>query len=256
MSASSRLVELAVLTHRGRVREANEDAAGVAGWTLAGDEPIVVTLSLPVSAPVDVVVADGLGGHRGGAHASRTAVAAYQRALHAGAGLAEAVMAADAAVHEAADRDSGLRGMGTTLVAVRVAADGSLSVINVGDSRAYRLVGGYLVQLSEDDRAVGARSSLLQALGGERRVALEPHLFTDSARDGDMLLLCTDGLHDVLDEGDIVGLLSQPLAEAVSGLVAAALERGAPDNVTVVVMTLAQDDEPEPTEMEATDGES
>lgn len=231
-------VELAVLSHRGRIREENEDAAGYGGWTISGDEPVVLTQDLPLVHPIDVAVADGLGGHRGGQRASRLAVSAYLRAASGGGGLVEALHAADEAVHDEADRDPALRGMGTTLVAVRISPSGELEVVNVGDSRAYRTIGGYLGQLSEDDRATIGRPTLLQVLGGERRVLLEPHFFSSRVRPGDTVLLCSDGLHDVLSEDEIVALLFQPPAAAASALVAATLDRGAPDNVTVAVMLI------------------
>jgi protein phosphatase len=236
-SASSVLVaDFAFVSHRGGVRPANEDAAGFAGWVLTAREGRVLQLRMPVTGSLDLLVADGLGGHRGGERASRAAVQGY---FDSGLDPVEAVLAADLAVHELAAAEPGLAGMGTTIVGARVFADGRLSIVNVGDSRAYRLVDGYLGVLSEDDRPTNGEASVVtQVLGGERRVAIEPHLFETNLRPGGVVMLCSDGLHDyVTDEAIAAALVLSPAA-AAERLLDLALDAGGPDNVTIAVLTV------------------
>jgi protein phosphatase len=196
----------------------------------------VLHVRLPVAVSLDLLVADGLGGHRGGERASRAAVQGY---FDSGLDPVEAVLAADVAVHELADTDPDLAGMGTTIVGARVHADGRLAIVNVGDSRAYRLVDGYLGVLSEDDRPTnGSATVVTQVLGGERRIAIEPHLFETNLRPGGVVMLCTDGLHDYVAEEGFAAALALAPEVAAQQLLDLALEAGGPDNVTIAVLTV------------------
>ncbi len=222
-------------TDVGRVREHNEDSY------LAQDRLFAV--------------ADGMGGHRGGEVASRIAVDALAR--HGGsdhAGLAGAIREANQAVLARASRDpEKLRGMGTTLTAL-VAGDGAVHLAHVGDSRAYILRDGELTQLTEDHTLVQRmvtegslspeeaevhpqRSVLVRALGVEADLEVD-EVFRE-VRAGDRLLLCSDGLTDLIADADIRGLLDVDSRRlAVTGLVRAALDAGGRDNVTCVVADL------------------
>lgn len=230
------IADIAFVSHRGRVRPSNEDSAGFAGWVLTAREGKVLSFRAPIIESLDVLVADGLGGHRGGERASRAAVQGY---FDCGLDPAEAVLAADLAVHKLADAERHLVGMGTTIVGARIFANGHLSIVNIGDSRAYRLVDGYLGVLSEDDRPInGAASVVTQVLGGERRIAIEPHMFETSLRPGGVVMLCSDGLHDTVSDEEIASALLLAPAGAAQRLLDLALEAGAPDNVTIVVLTV------------------
>jgi serine/threonine protein phosphatase PrpC len=195
-------------------------------------------------------VADGMGGHADGDLASRTATAALERAVSHGAGLAEAVAAASAAVWQAArQRDSD---MGTTLAALRV-TDGQGQAAWLGDSRIYRFRDGELHQLSRDhsrvqelveaglvhpDRARDhPERPVLTAAAG-----LEPDAWPEATPvnplPGDIFLLCSDGLSDVVDEAEMAAVMANtPAAEIPAALTRAALEHQQPhqDNTTVVV---------------------
>lgn len=227
------MVTVATVTHRGLVREGNEDAAGIAGWVLTSRQAPALPVAIEIESATDFLVADGLGGHRGGERASRQAVEAVF--AHDG-DLGDAVIAADESVHRLADSDPRLHGMGTTIVGARLWPDGSMLIVNVGDCRAYRLVDGYLGLLSEDDRpAAGGAGLVTQVLGGSMRVTIEPHRYETVVGPADVILLCTDGLYDVVDEAAIVAALALPHADAAAALVDLALDAGAPDNVTVMV---------------------
>jgi protein phosphatase len=226
-------------THPGRVRSRNEDS-------------LLATQRL-------FVVADGMGGHAAVNEASRLAVEAIAEQLPHGpwhdADVLEAIRQADQTIGDLATGDRA--GMGTTLVGLAVTQSSrsgdQFLVFNVGDSRCYRLRDGAIVQLSHDhsvvqelvDRGlIGAaeaethpqRNVVTRSLG--RGLELEVDWFTAEPETGDRYLVCSDGLTRELTDGEIASILGraddpQVIADA---LVADAVERGARDNVSVVVV--------------------
>jgi protein phosphatase len=205
-------------TEVGHVRQRNEDAL------LARPERGVLA------------VADGLGGHPAGDLASMTAVSSLDRAPLTGESTESDLRAAAQAAHEAvlavADEDPARAGMGTTLVLAAV-GEGAARVLHVGDSRAYlREPDGRLRALTEDH---GVHGYLSQALGLDRAVA--PDVVDVECLPESRLLLCTDGLTNMVGEPTIADLLGRGDAQAAcDGLVEAALGAGGIDNVTVVVV--------------------
>jgi PPM family protein phosphatase len=210
-----------------------------------------------------LVVADGMGGHAAGEIASSTVVAALlsldeeDPGPDLGAVLRKGVQAANDRLRIAVDTSQQLEGMGTTLTAVLW--DGArLGVAQVGDSRAYLLREGVLQQLTLDQTFVQSlvnegrltqkeaehhpqRSLLLQALDG--RTDVEPVLLLAQPRARDRYLLCSDGLSDYVDIETIQESLSGETPDlAADALVASALAAGAPDNVTVIVADIIDDD--------------
>lgn len=213
------------------------------------------------------VVADGLGGHRHGEVASRLAVDSIQQAIEAaprapaddpdGAPppadiLRRAVERAHGRVLEAIDRDGTLVGMGTTVVAMWV-HDGCAAIAHVGDSRAYCLRGGELVQLTEDHswvreqvleghlseaqaREHPLRNIVTQALGGFDPVSVE--VVEQEVRSGEVYLLCSDGLTTMLDDAEIAACIAAEgtLEGRGEELIRRANERGGLDNITVVLV--------------------
>jgi protein phosphatase len=207
----------------GHVRKRNEDALLV--------EPEVGVFA----------VADGMGGHPAGDVASAAAIQALTAELVDRAGddtdppavLAAALEAAHRAVREKAAGDSALTGMGTTVVVALVRGD-TTWVGHVGDSRAYLLpTGGPLRPVTRDH---GAGGYLSQALGLDRGIA--PDVVRLQLGSGDRLLLCSDGLTNMVPDSVLQDLLeasSDPQA-ASDALAEAALDAGGIDNVTVVVV--------------------
>ncbi|MGH9129182.1 MAG: Stp1/IreP family PP2C-type Ser/Thr phosphatase [Acidimicrobiales bacterium] len=214
-------------------------------------------------------VADGMGGHVGGEVASRTAIEALRSTFEQANGppsirdLVGAVGAANLAVWNQALTDEDLRGMGTTLTAMAlVTEDGvaEIALVNVGDSRAYRLRDGTFAQLTADHTMVeemvrigelSAREAashprrhvLTRSIGNEPDVEVDAWLVRPV--DGDRLLLCSDGLFNEVDDdsiSDVLGEVADP-AEAAAELVRRALENGGSDNVTVVVVDVAGEDD-------------
>ena len=119
-------------------------------------------------------------------------------------------------------------------------AGGAVSVFNVGDSRVYLARDGGLSLLSVDDtlprRAAGRSHALTQSLGGTSvPLPLHPHVVSVEPVAGDVLLVCTDGLTDMLGDAEIVASLLAGTANPAAALADAAVEAGGRDNVTVVV---------------------
>ncbi|HUO47657.1 MAG TPA: Stp1/IreP family PP2C-type Ser/Thr phosphatase [Acidimicrobiales bacterium] len=226
-------------TDVGRVRAINEDQA--------------------LDSPTLFAVADGMGGHVGGDVAARTAVEALAHRFNiqpSPNGLVQAVRDANTAVWEKASADPDLRGMGTTMTAIGLVNTGEgdhLVLANVGDSRAYRYRAGALEQLTQDHSVAEElvvrgeltpsqaeihphRHILTRALGVGPDVEVD--VWEVVPRQGDRLLLCSDGLSNELSADDIVEVLdagSDP-QQAADDLVRQANVAGGNDNITVVVV--------------------
>lgn len=211
-------MQVSYRTEVGHVRQRNEDAL------LARPERGVLA------------VADGLGGHPAGDVASLTAISSLDAAPLSGESSEQDLRAATGSAHEAvlaaAREEPGRTDMGTTLVLAAV-REGAARVLHVGDSRAYLLdPQGALRPLTQDH---GVNGYLSQALGLDR--AVEPDVVDVECPAGSRLLLCTDGLTNMVDDAAIAGLLGRGDEKAAcDALVEAALANGGVDNVTVVVV--------------------
>lgn len=227
-------------THPGYVRSNNEDSL----------------LAIPKLGLY--AVADGLGGANAGERASKIAVdtleAEVRRAGDAATGetLLEAIELANRNIRWEAESDPALAGMGTTVTAALVRED-RVVIANVGDSRLYRLSGDSLECLTKDHTWISDVAS--RSGSGEEAYKNHPyrHMLTKAVgtesvvgadrtevefAESDLLLLCSDGLHGVLSEDEIVrGLQTgETLLSRSQALIDATLERGAPDNVTVLLI--------------------
>jgi protein phosphatase len=248
----------AMRSHPGHLRTSNEDV--VAYVVPRPDEPFARSGAL-------ALVADGLGGHRAGALASRLAIDVIRRHFYEHDGavpeiLAAAFSAANQAIFERSRRDGGTTGMGTTCTAFAV-RDGLIYLGHVGDSRAYLLRAGQLRQISQDHSVVAElvrsgvftpaeasrspyRHAVTRALGTAQTV--EPLIWREGMplEPDDRIMLCSDGLSDVLDEAAItetIAQLSPP--EACDALMAAALDRGGADNISLGVFAVGSVPAPE-----------
>jgi len=233
---SLRIVDSAGLTQTGNVRRSNED-------------------SYLMRAPL-FVVADGMGGAQAGEIASRMTAQAFAEADLIGHPpadvLRETIRVANARILERSRTDPDAAGMGTTVTAALASDDGSITFAHVGDSRAYLYRDGSLQRLSDDHSLVGElvrkgelseveaehhpqRSVITRALGTEDAVEIDT--FTVQAQDGDVVLLCSDGLNTMVAEQAIAELLSSgdTAAAIARKLVRAALQAGGEDNVTAIV---------------------
>lgn len=237
-------MKIAGITHRGKVRRENQDAF----YTWHRDS---VAFGL---------VCDGMGGAQAGNVASAIAAERFAQVLSdmpgsPGPRLKRALELANTAVFQRARSDASCRGMGTTLVAAFVSG-GEAHILNVGDSRCYRISGGRVRQVTQDHSLVeelvrmGRLSSLeakthpnrniiTRALGTEHQVRGD--LFVERLEPGDRLLLCSDGLSNEVEDEELPALMRERLEESCEALLRLTLDRGAPDNVTVVLLEAEQE---------------
>lgn len=229
----------------GLQREGNEDSGFVSQRILA--------------------VADGMGGYVGGEIASKTVIRKLADVTPVLVNpeidnesrediLRSSILDMDAAIASIGAERPELIGMGTTLTSIAL-FNNHILLLHIGDSRAYRIRGKKIEQISHDHTVVQElvdqgrltldevaehpqRSFLTQALMGKEN--LNPVLIAYPVLPGDKYLLCSDGLTAVVDEGKIVSALQSDLQSAVNSLVDLTYKNGAPDNVTVIVAEIGE----------------
>jgi PPM family protein phosphatase len=214
-----------------------------------------------VAAPPVFAVADGMGGAQAGEVASELAASTVAEAeLDSSISGEERVIAliktANLRVHQRAATDPAAQGMGTTMTVAMLQPDGNVVIGHVGDSRAYRLRDERLEQLTDDHSLVAElvrrgelspqeaavhpqRSVITRALGTEADVEVDA--FTVETRDGDVFLLCSDGLTTMVDPGTIERILvvnRDRLDAATHALIKAANDRGGDDNITAILFAV------------------
>ena len=229
-----RLAAYAGGTDPGRRRRRNEDSYVI-------DPPLFA-------------VADGMGGAQAGEVASKLAAGAVKER---GADVESLVQEANRRVHQRSLEDPNTSGMGTTLTVASV-EDGVVSIGHVGDSRAYLVRDGSLEQLTEDHSLGGElmrtgklsaeeaethpqRSMITRALGTDPNVDVD--LFSVDPRDGDLFLLCSDGLTSMVDDREILRLVGEKrgdLDDLVKALIKAANKGGGEDNITVIAFEIGE----------------
>lgn len=271
---------LYAVTDRGRTREHNEDTFLVAD--LSTNEPI--RESRPAAHTVGdrgalYLVADGMGGAAAGEIASEmAAVAIHEHMAHAwredadhsedrfAHHLVQAVERANQILHTYAGEHHEVRGMGTTATVAGVHGD-RLYIAQIGDSRGYLVRGDIARQLTRDQsltqrlvevgelteeeaEASERRNIILQALGPDADVRVD--LSWQSLQQGDVLIICSDGLSTVVRRDEIAEAVRQEpdIERLCSRLVALANERGGPDNITVVAVRFDGDGLPSATDVE------
>ncbi len=226
-------------SHVGKVRSRNED-------TFA-DKPDLGLFT----------VADGMGGANAGDRASKIAVRALVGQFEkwsdrSARSLANAMILANTLIYTAAQANADFEGMATTVTALLLDPPTGY-VASVGDSRLYLVRDGELSRLTKDDSWVADiaktlgltdeeivghpyRNVLTQALGGEEKVEFEVDEI--QLQPGDLFLLCSDGLHGVVEEKAILGILKGSIAlqAKCDALIEAALASGGPDNVTALLV--------------------
>ena len=231
------------MTDIGRKREINQD------YVFDTDETIG-------NLPNLLVVADGMGGHRAGDFASRFTVEVLaeevqnSKETHPEQILGNAIQTANERLMEEAAKDSRLEGMGTTLVAATI-LDHVLYFANVGDSRLY-LINKEIRQLSKDHSMVEEmvrlgglteeeakhhpdKNIITRAMGVKDKV--EPDFFEYRLKGGDTILMCSDGLTNMVDDDEIFQIVksARDIVEAVETLIQRANENGGSDNIGIVL---------------------
>jgi protein phosphatase len=238
-------VKLFSITDVGKRRELNED------YIFTCDKPVG-------NLPNLFIVADGMGGHNAGDYASKHTVEKVVESVRANADeydpeniLQDAIDKANTYIYEMASTDANMQGMGTTIVAVSV-RDDDVIVANVGDSRMY-VVNDFITQVTKDHSLVEE----MVDMGGIDREAARTHpdkniitravgvkdyvlvdFFSMKITEKEKLLLCTDGLTNMLTDDEILGIIlnSRDLEEAGKNLIKEANIKGGRDNIAVVLI--------------------
>jgi len=243
-------IEAAGITHRGAVRENNEDCIAIGYWTSQETMESARGFQHALDTPFACVVADGMGGHNDGEQASLLVAHSLARRLPAiePGKIAASLRAVNAELYAQVGEKPALAGMGSTAVGLAV-HDASLAIFNVGDSRAYRIADRRLVQLSVDDSFVQnwrpgsnfARSGMLtQCFGGRPTFTdVEPHLHVEPCLAGNTYLLCSDGLYETVAEEKLVELIGRDLQSSAEALLRAALDQRAKDNVSIALVRVS-----------------
>ncbi|MGI6224898.1 MAG: Stp1/IreP family PP2C-type Ser/Thr phosphatase [Peptococcales bacterium] len=205
------------------------------------------------------VVADGMGGHERGDLASSIAIKTLDSFLtlevintHKVNALCQAIQKANGLIFQEAQTNKSCAGMGTTITAT-LFIDDQLYIGHIGDSRAYLIRDARIDLLTKDHSLVGElvrkgelteseayrhphRNVLTRALGTEPKVEVDISEY--KIKTGDLLLLCTDGLYNLVNDSEILSIIKKNnLKESVNQLVKIALERGGVDNITVVLVS-------------------
>jgi PPM family protein phosphatase len=234
-------MKVASMTDPGRVRKTHED-------NFFADEALGL-----------FIVADGMGGHAGGEVASRVAVATISELMKAGLTdgdadslIRSAIDRANTAIRAQAEADPTLQGMGTTLVLAYCRGD-SIHLAHLGDSRAYLIHDGSIQRLTEDHSLVAQmvksgqltaeeaprfhlRNVVTRSLGNQKLA--EPDLSVVEWNAGDYLLLCSDGLTNMVKESELRSLISEGganLERSCQQAVERANQNGGRDNITAVL---------------------
>lgn len=242
-------IEAVGITHRGAVRENNEDCIAIGFWVSQESMDAARRFEHPLDLPFACLVADGMGGHNDGEKASQLVARSLARRLSAqGPGhIGPAARAVNAELYAQFKEQPELAGMGSTVVGL-VAYQKRLAIFNVGDSRAYRVNEGRLVQLSIDDTATGSwkpgdegerSTQLLQCFGGRTTFTdIEPNVHRESIAAGSTYLMCSDGLYETIPAEQMSALIGADLVASAEALLKAALAAKCRDNVTIALVRI------------------
>ena len=254
ITGATTLITVNVLSDIGCVRDSNEDAIGSCRPVDDAERE---------RAGVLLVVADGMGGHSAGEVASRLAVETVieNYALDNGdpqAALARSIRLANRAIHDAAKTDRGRAGMGTTCTAL-VVRQGWAYCSHVGDSRLYLVRDGAALQMTEDHSAVydlvkrgvidreaarahPDRNVIVRALGSRPDVDVSTWAQPLYVRSGDRFLISSDGLHDLVSDEEIAGIVLESAPdEACRRLIEVARGRGGHDNISAGILAVSSE---------------
>lgn len=248
------LLETYSATDIGRKRQLNQD------YVFSSAKPLG-------NMPNLFIVADGMGGHNAGDYASKctteTVVSEIQNSFEKNPTIIikKAIKTANAKIRKEASEHENLFGMGTTLVTATIIGK-YLQVSNIGDSRLYLLNKDGLRQVTEDHSLVEEmirlgglsredarlhpdKNIITRAIGAKDEV--EADFFTEELETGDIVLMCSDGLTNMLEDKEIEAILLNPEKEELiqkgDALIKAANENGGKDNIAVVLVRLVEDDE-------------
>lgn len=227
------------VSHVGLVRPANEDRVVMSSFMSHGSSEVAISVTSDESRRLDFGVIDGMGGHVGGAVASEIVARRFIESIDGE--ITQTLAAANAALYERMAADPTLTAMGATAVLCSVASRRA-HLINVGDARAYHLSEGCLMLVSQDDRLPGSSNVLTQSLGGQAAPSpISPHSVDLDIEPGERLLLCSDGLSEMVGFDQIEATLTLKPEVAIYALLELALAAGAEDNVSIIVASFEEE---------------
>ena len=249
-------IEIQAICDKGRVRENNEDALSIGG-TFLRDDAINLTVDVQENAVFYLLVSDGMGGHEKGEEASEITLEELKEQFAMNEiqpdtfidDINEAGKYISYKLNNAAYDQGQSKPMGCTLTGV-VWHYGKIYLVNAGDSRTYRFRGGILRQLSTDQTERGitdnpqASKALLNCIGGGLTGKVLTDDITNKIIDNDVILICSDGLTDMLTDDEIEALLNEGITTDGMGLGLAeklkekACEAGGYDNVSIILAKL------------------
>lgn len=256
------------LSHPGMTDKNNEDRFGVSAFSLGDEAATPVLLA---------VLADGIGGHRAGEIAAEMVVDIVSQRVSASDGsnpvgtLLEAIQTASQEIHTKSQVETGSKGMGATVVCTWISGD-RLYTASVGDSRIYLMHEGRIRQITKDhswiqeaidsgiltpEQAVGHPNAhvIRRYVGSPQPPEVDFRLYLNDQesdeqalahqgirlKNGDKLLLCSDGLSDLVEEDEILTMLEQnTLEDATQKLIDLANERGGHDNITIISLKVPE----------------
>lgn len=238
-------LHIQAICHKGLVRENNEDALSVGGFFLR-DDATELTVTTPEEGFFYLLVSDGMGGHERGEEASEYTLTQLQERFgahqispeHFEEDLRETVAAISRTLNDRAYAQGQAHPMGCTLTGV-VWHYGKTYLVNAGDSRTYRLRGGLLRQLTTDETERGvsgdpaASKLLLNCIGGGCEGRLRVSSLDGKLLPGDVLLICSDGLCDMVPDEAIESALSG--GASAQDLFHLACDGGGEDNISIIL---------------------
>ncbi len=240
-------LQIEAYSDKGRVRDNNEDMLSVGGY-LIRDDSTELAIEVPEDGKFHLLVSDGMGGHEKGEYASEYLLenvgAFFDETVFVSPEtfpdlFAEKVRLISDSLNIMSLREGQQHPMGCTLTGA-VWVKGHIFVVNSGDSRTYRYRNGRLAQFTTDDSERGisgnpdASKLLLNCVGGGCQGLLRTEDITDRLMDGDMILVCSDGLVDEVSEEEMVQILKTDYQPATA-LVERAKDNGGHDNISVIV---------------------
>lgn len=238
-------LDIQAICHKGLVRENNEDALSIGGLFLR-DDSTSITLTTPEDGFFYLLVSDGMGGHENGEQASQLTLEKLAEKFSNGEisadnfedDLRDCVYEISRKLNEEAARTGQSHPMGCTLTGV-VWHHGRIYLVNAGDSRTYRFREGMLRQLTTDETERGmsgnpdASKLLLNCIGGGAEGHLKIESLDGKLLEGDTILVCSDGLSDMLPDDDIESELNS--GSNIVDLVRRACENGGCDNISIIL---------------------
>jgi serine/threonine protein phosphatase PrpC len=248
------ILSATAMTHQGCSRNDHQDTISIGGWIRSKPMRYPETILSPMDGPIICAVADGMGGNVSGQTASRYAIGRLVEAadfLFSEFDITNLLQQVNEGLYDQMSGDPKLRGMGTTVSGIIFVGQKAI-IFNVGDSRVYVQIDGFLRQLSVDDTrnaavnpglarleadAIQRRSAkLTQAIGGgEERLRISPHCISQALEAGQRYLVCSDGVTDMISLDTIESCIGEDDPVSVNSIFNHVIRAGGVDNMSILL---------------------